>query len=94
MDNKSNKLAVRLMNGLETLNLKELNKFVGKIAVSLIDNHTRKNVIMEVAQEEFTREFGSPVRSWTEFAEQYSKETPESFALEAMSADRLARKAG
>ena len=91
MNSDINKQAVRIANGIEVLNKKELNKLLGRFILSTLDSYVAKSAIKEVAQEQFQKERGVLAESWIDLADKMSSDTEASFASEVLNSLWLER---
>ena len=89
--------AVKMRQGITTLNLEALNKFVGDAILQIAEQDTSsrlrvKSAIEKVAKEQFTEEHGKASVSWVDYATEYSKNLDGNpFLLQELLADRLER---
>lgn len=83
--------AVRMKEGIKCLSIREINRLVGEFIASQSEDYHLKAAVRAVAKEEFEKKHGSLGVSWVDYAAQYSKDTPASFTLERLSADKVNR---
>lgn len=89
--------AVQMRQGITTLDLEALNKFVGDAILQLAGTGSLgamnvKSAIKKVAKDQFEKEHGKAQVSWVDYANQYSENIEGNpFLLDEVLAGRLER---
>lgn len=91
--------AVRIKQGLATMDIADLNKYIGQVVLNLAESHGTlgrlniENAVKSVAKEQFEKDHGKSVVSWVDYAEEYGEDTPakNAYCFQALDQLRLER---